>query len=417
MAVGLRHRARVRLRRLKLSAVDRFGAFTEPVGLLIIGVPLVLLTARFGVGGAADVAAWVVTLVIAAAAIFAQRQAGRHSQILTELTAGYILSGDRQLLDTFIGKLIGGAWSRASLEPGSVLFDTLGRIAQEDDYEQKRRVAEALPALARMNPDRTLGLMRELRDDWDDKWKSDLRRRVVEALVVPVAQKEPTILDLTRPREVAALLRLRDGDEIYTAMAVAEVLAEWLPRTSKIAVAARAEYAETVASTYGEDERRGLDALTSILAKIRESPAEAARLTREILECGSLFERIGAVRAAVRYVDRLPSRDSLELLSVASQDEHRYVRRAVAREMSMKFLLRQSRRGRNAPMAVEIVNRLILDEDDIISLTAFDILETWTSPRGVVLRDACQLIQQRRSGPPALLERVERALSVVEQPR
>jgi hypothetical protein len=81
----------------------------------------------------------------------------------------------------------------------------------------------------------------------------------------------------------------------------------------------------------------------------------------------------------------------------------------------MKFLLRQSQRGRNAATAVDVVNRLLLDDDDIISLTAFDVLETWTSSKGVLLRDACHLIQTRRSGPVPLLERVARVLATLER--
>jgi len=136
---------------------------------------------------------------------------------------------------------------------------------------------------------------------------------------------------LTKARDVVSFLRLREGDEIYTAMAVAEVLAEWHPKDAGLATRARNDYADAVESTYGDDERLGLGTLSTILQAMNTLPTSGMQLARDVLGRGSLFERVAAVRAVVRNTEKLPQQ-SIELLSMASQDKHRYVRRAVARD-------------------------------------------------------------------------------------
>jgi hypothetical protein len=90
------------------------------------------------------------------------------------------------------------------------------RIGPGSDYEEKRRVSEALPALFGIDTERAKKIARVLRNDWDQESKGpDNRRRVVEA-----------IARMPKPDHafVEEMLRLVDGDDQYVVLACAEVL-------------------------------------------------------------------------------------------------------------------------------------------------------------------------------------------------
>src|SRR5712692_6025579 len=83
-------------------------------------------------------------------------------------------------------------------------------------WEIRRRIAEALPALCRLDIAGTQRLMEALRTDLDERRGPDIRRRVVEALPALFAaspQSLPTIVRLLQPRP---------DDDIYVALATVE---------------------------------------------------------------------------------------------------------------------------------------------------------------------------------------------------
>lgn len=87
-------------------------------------------------------------------------------------------------------------------------------------WEIRRRIAEALPGLCRLDVSGAEHLMEALRLDSDDVRGVDIRRRVIEALPAlfeASRQSLPTIIRLLHPRL---------GDDIYVALATIEVCSD-----------------------------------------------------------------------------------------------------------------------------------------------------------------------------------------------
>jgi transcriptional regulator with XRE-family HTH domain len=122
------------------------------------------------------------------------------------------LTPEEGLIDDLLGENL----SRSSDEhPLGLLFESLEAAAQQDRWEIKRRITEALPKLVQLQPDAALSLADRLRNDYHPDYRADIRRRVVEA--VPVLYRY-------RPDAASQLLVYRPQDEVYTAMATVEVL-------------------------------------------------------------------------------------------------------------------------------------------------------------------------------------------------
>lgn len=122
------------------------------------------------------------------------------------------LTPEEGLIDDLLGEIL----ARSSEEhPLGMLFESLEAAAQQDRWEIKRRITEALPKLVQLQPDAALRLADRLRGDYHPDYRADIRRRVVEA--VPVLYRY-------RPEAALQLLVYRPQDEVYTAMATVEVL-------------------------------------------------------------------------------------------------------------------------------------------------------------------------------------------------
>lgn len=414
MTWHIRKSIRRRVLRLNLAIVDRTGDYIQPAILITVGTGIVFAALAFGIGSANDVAGWILSILIATVIIFIQRRSMRHNVILTELTAGYIMSGDREFLDSLLGKLIGGRWKRYEARPGNLLYGALSTVADDGTYEQKRRIAEALPALAQINRSQTLPLMESMRDDWDNRWKSDIRRRVVEALTISVKTAQPVLIDVARDREVAPLLRLRDDDEIYTAMAVAETIGGWRTKDPMLRSQVETRFFADADRLYSADEKASLTALIEMIQLATQGPQTVLARVSYYLESPVLMVRIAAGRVLALYVET-DDRMCMGLIETVAQDQHRYVRRCAARERVVKFLLRKASRGPLKARATALLERLLLDSDDIIAVTVFDIFETWTRGSGAQLSEACTFIQNHRTGPPELINRVRRAQASLQQ--
>jgi len=126
------------------------------------------------------------------------------------------LSEEERYLDDLLGDCMAG---RAG---GSMPFAVFAAVARSPRWELKRRLAEALPALLEHAADSsyiawTIPLMETLRDDPPDpQWRTDIRRRAIEAA--------PTLWRV-RPEAVSPLLRWREGDEVYAVLGSLDALA------------------------------------------------------------------------------------------------------------------------------------------------------------------------------------------------
>jgi hypothetical protein len=113
------------------------------------------------------------------------------------------LTPEEGLIDDVLGEIL----ARSSDEhPLGLLFESLEAAAQQDRWEIKRRITEALPKLVQLQPDAALRLADQLRSDYHPDHRADIRRRVVEA--VPVLYRY-------RPEAALQLLVYRPQDEVY----------------------------------------------------------------------------------------------------------------------------------------------------------------------------------------------------------
>lgn len=146
------------------------------------------------------------------------------AQIVGELRAGgsdtteqtqQMAEDTLSTIDHLIGNLLSGEVSASTYHP-ELVAQTLEMLREGTPWEIRRRIAEALSPLCRLDIAGTERLMEALRTDLDERRGPDIRRRVIEALpalfgVAP--QSLPTIVRLLQPRP---------DDDIYVALATVE---------------------------------------------------------------------------------------------------------------------------------------------------------------------------------------------------
>jgi transcriptional regulator with XRE-family HTH domain len=118
-------------------------------------------------------------------------------------------------IDHLIGNLLSGEISATNYHP-QLVAQTLDMLQNGAPWEIRRRIAEALPSLCRLDVVGTESLMESLRMDLDEIRGPDIRRRVVEAL--------PSFFDSV-PHSLSTIIRLlqpRDNDDVYVALATIE---------------------------------------------------------------------------------------------------------------------------------------------------------------------------------------------------
>ena len=118
-------------------------------------------------------------------------------------------------IDHLIGNLLSGEISAATYHP-QLVAQVLDMLRDGTPWEIRRRVAEALPSLCRLDASGAERIMESLRMDLDEIRGPDIRRRVIEAL--------PTLFDsvpLSLPT-VLKLLQPRTDDDVYVALATVE---------------------------------------------------------------------------------------------------------------------------------------------------------------------------------------------------
>jgi hypothetical protein len=350
-----------------------------------------------------------ITAFSASAAVYVRRLAARQNALLIEVTLIYILEGDRQLLDVLLGRLIGGEFRSQDFAIGERLFDTLIRICvEDDDFDRRRRISEALPALGVINPKRALELLQHLRDDYDDnRWGSDLRRRALEALAIRSGRHAPLFVLVSR-EEIEALLRYRSQDEIYASMAALEISAE-LPR-KKVKPGDPPPIDDELTREFDVayrdmDDRAALNELDDLLRTIRHSRSQGIVRARSMAASANRSVQVAAARNIWRLAqDRAAFVELAETFS--DPQRHKYVRRPIAKENTVRELIRTvQKRDAVGDRAWQVLVRLLNDTDDIIPNTAFDLIETWSDHEKV--RAACEMVLARTS-PAELLERAAR---------
>ena len=394
-------------RRKGIDIWDRLGPYAVSFLIFAIGILVfVVLFFRFGIGGPSDWAAFAGATVLAAVTVLIVSLRSRQHAILIELTIAYLIAGGRPLLDHLLGKLIGGGWRRKHMRPGEALFNVLEELCKGPDWEMRRRTSEALAALSQIDAKRTLRIAKVLREDWEpSRWRSDVRRRTIEELIIPAWPGALLLLDKLRKEDIASLLRLREKDEVYAVMAVAEVLREWESIEPRMSGELRSDLLEFTSHTFSPDESRAIEELLELLdiSKGKNAMRVLEKL-EEMRRSTNIFIRIAASRNVLLIAERFPGKalDLMQIFSDPSQPDN--VRRPISREVSTSFLVEMIPSKAYAPQAKEILWNLLKDKDEITRIAAFDMAEMLGEKDRDMLLKICNFIAANETSS-TLLER------------
>lgn len=293
----------------------------------------------------------------------------REKTILISFTSKYLLEEEEPKIDELLGILIAGRWEKLKIDPIEEFFGCLIRIVQKtDNYEMRRRIAEALPALFKIDFEETKEIVEILREDWDQRWKADNRRRAIEELSF-IIKKDKNF--------VKKNLKIKEGDEIFTLFAIVEVLEE-LKRVSKIKDAEKIISQlndEMQKRKFKKDEVDAISELWRLLDLINSNPDKALESFEELKNSDNLYIQICVARNLKHFCKKAREK-TLELMDhFIGKEKHKYVRRPIAKEDSVDCLLDILRNKRLREKAKTIIWRLIKDSDDIIRIATFDKIE------------------------------------------
>ena len=256
------------------------------------------------------------------------------------------LGDEERYLDDLLGDFIAGATG-----VGPMPWAVLGAVARSRRWELKRRLAEALPALLSVDPARTVPLASILRDDPPDpEWRTDIRRRAIEAAPA---------LWLVRPEAVAPLLRWREGDEVYAALATLDVLADIGDK------GLTSEVRGDVLPHVEEAHRRAVDLYARLLDAGATDPDAALREIEGHQGEEERLVRICLARSLGRLLPTRPA-ETLQWMrhflrrAEGQPVEHQNVRRAVTRALPGLIALLG---GPYDELALRLLRALAADED------------------------------------------------------
>jgi len=288
--------------------------------------------------------------------------------MLISFTSKYLLEKEEAKIDELLGILIAGKWEKLKIDPIEEFFNCLKRICEKSDFEMKRRIAEALPALFKIDIERSKEIVKILRKDWDEKWKSDNRRRIVESLFYIIKKDK----DFVREN-----LQIVDGDEIFTIIAIVEILDVWREKINKKEAENLFEnlIEEIKERKYRDDEITAISELWNLLYIIRNDPYQAIKKFEELKDAPNIYVQICIARNLKHLCNRFPERILNLMGYFIQEDKHKNVRRPIAKEDSVECLIDLLRDRRLSEKAKDIILRLINDKDDIIRLATFDKIE------------------------------------------
>ncbi len=302
----------------------------------------------------------------------------RRQKTLVTFTAKYLLDHREEAADELLGLLINGKLDQVRVDPLSALFETLGDLCEQGDFEMRRRIAEALPFLFELHPDGTKALTTVLRHDYDSaRWRSDLRRRTIESL---------RYLMEVDWGFVRGNLGIVEHDEVYTLLAAVEILARWKPVRPKEADELFSNITKGMVSyAYPPDQTAALNDIWEWLPAVYSSPRAAEAQFRAMKDAESMYVRLCVARNLPSICARFPkciggrlcdgpSDEMLLMMEHFMVDPERQVRRPIAREHILECLtvLLASRTSPSRVRAGDLLLRLTSDPDDIIRITAFD---------------------------------------------
>jgi transcriptional regulator with XRE-family HTH domain len=267
------------------------------------------------------------------------------------------LGEEERYLDDLLGDCIANR-----LPQGAMPFTVLAAVARSPRWELKRRLAEALPALLGVNAEWTVPLMETLREDPPDpEWRTDIRRRVIEA--TPALWR-------VRPGAVPSLLRWREGDEVYAALATLDAIAD-------IGDPSLSGEIRPDLLAYVEGGSRPAVALyADLLDQAVADPDAALATIGDRRDDEGRLMRICVARSLHRLLPSRPAETLKMMRTFLRQEdgrpaEHQNVRRAVARDLSGLIDLLD---GPYDEVALTLLRALTADRDVHIRRAVCDAL-------------------------------------------
>ena len=287
------------------------------------------------------------------------------------------LSEEERYVDDLLGDYIADPSSQRAMP-----LNALSAVARSPRWELKRRLAEALPALIELDVDWAASLMQTLRaDPPDPEWRTDIRRRVIEATPSLWAK---------RPEAAAALLHWQAGDEVYAVLSTLDALVAigdealsaqiWQDVTPHVGEANRAPV-----EMYAEACARDPDEMLAVLAAHRATEVRLARICMARLLSHLLPARPAETLKWMR--DLLRREDGRPV-------EHQNVRRALARGSRGLVALLD---GPYDEQALALLRALAADEDVHVRRALCDALPEVVAQSGEIALDLIEayLLQDR----------------------
>jgi len=306
----------------------------------------------------------------------------REQTLLICLTSKYLMEKDESRLDDLLGVLIAGKLERMKLDPVDEFFKGIESFCESGDIEIRRRISEALPALYKINMTNSKEIVSVLRNDWDEKWKADNRRRTIESFSYLINVENNFILDN---------LRVIERDEFITIIAMLEILYSLEGSTHR----------KTIIKKIGDIQNNMLksgftqyhiDLLNDIWNRLKLIKENLELTIKEFLSISKNGYDLNLQVFAARNFRLLcngypncfkkshclsasPERTIEFMNNFLSKEKHKYVRRPIANERSLECLvmLLKNRKHRNSIR--KIIWKLISDNDDIIRITTFDKID------------------------------------------
>lgn len=292
----------------------------------------------------------------------------RDQTILISFTSKYLLEKEESKIDELLGILIAGKWEKLKIDPIEEFFNCLKRMCEKNDFEMRRRIAEALPALFKIDLERSKEIVEILRRDWDERWKSDNRRRTIEALSYIVKIEK----DFVREN-----LQIVYGDEIFTIIAIVEILDVWKEKINSIEAEELVKKltVEMKERKYEDDGISAVSELWALLNLIHYNPYQSIKRFEELKDISNIYVQICIARNLKHLCKKFPEK-ILDLMEYfMREDKHDNVRRPIAKEDSVECLISLLRNKQLCEKAKNIIWKLINDEDLIIRLATFDKIE------------------------------------------
>jgi len=329
----------------------------------------------------------------------------REQIMLISFTSKYLLEKEGSKIDELLGILIAGKWEKLKIDPIEEFFKCIKEMCRKSDFEMRRRVAEALPALFKIDLEESKDIVEILRRDWDEKWKSDNRRRTIEALSYIVKREKDFVKDN---------LQIVDGDEIFAIIAIVEILDIWREKINKKDAEKlfKKLTAELKDSKYKDDEISAIFELWNLLYLIHNDPHQAIRRFDELKDkdTSNIYVQICIARNLKYFYKTFPERILNLMEYFIQEDKHKNVRRPIAKEDSVECLISLFRDKRLSERAKGIVWKLINDEDDVIRLATFDKIEKILDIESEFGNRILQHVAEKDRNP-KLVERAKKLLS------